>query len=299
MNMENTPRNKNKGFIGTILFHGLLLAIFVFFGYTTPLPLPEEEGILVNFGTDQEGSGLIEPSVNEPRAAVREARPEPEATPPPEPKSEGVMTQDFEEAPAMESGKEEVREKKPSPEEIRRREEAREAEQERKRREEEKRRLEEIRRKQEAERKEKEALEDLAKGAFSNAEKNTNGQSTSEGDGTSQGNQGKPTGSVNTKNREGTGLGDEGVSFSLAGRNPQSLPKPEYIHQVEGKVVVEVTVNRSGEVVNANPGVKGSTTLDENLLQAAKKAALNARFDVNPNAAAYQKGTITYYFKLR
>ncbi len=297
--MENTPRNKNKGLIGTILFHGMLLAIFVFFGYSTPLPLPEEEGILVNFGTDQEGSGLVEPSVNEPRAAERKSRPKPDYIPPSEPESEGVMTQDFEEAPAMESGKEEAREKKPSPEEIRRREEARKAEQERKRREEERRRLEEIRQRREAEKEEQEALENLAKGAFSNAGKNTNGQSTSEGDGRGQGNQGKPTGSVNTKNREGTGLGDEGVSFSLAGRNPQSLPKPEYIHQVEGKVVVEVTVNRSGEVVNANPGVKGSTTLDETLLQAAKKAALNARFDMNPNAAAYQKGTITYHFRLR
>jgi len=47
------------------------------------------------------------------------------------------------------------------------------------------------------------------------------------------------------------------------------------------------------------PGVKGSTTLDANLLAAAKRAALKAKFDKKPDAPAYQKGTITYYFKLQ
>ncbi|HYX07424.1 MAG TPA: TonB family protein, partial [Bacteroidales bacterium] len=86
---------------------------------------------------------------------------------------------------------------------------------------------------------------------------------------------------------------------SLAGRNPLLLPKPDYNYQVEGKVVVEVTVDRLGNVTNAVAGVRGSTTLDENLLNAAKKAALRARFDTKPDAPAYQKGTITYHFMLQ
>jgi TonB family protein len=89
------------------------------------------------------------------------------------------------------------------------------------------------------------------------------------------------------------------MNYSLSGRNPESLPKPEYNYQVEGKVVVEITVDKYGNVTKAVAGVKGSTTLNENLLKAAKKAALNAKFDRDPKAPAYQKGTITYYFRLQ
>jgi TonB family protein len=85
----------------------------------------------------------------------------------------------------------------------------------------------------------------------------------------------------------------------LDGRSVLSLPKPEYTNQVEGDVVVEVTVDKDGRVIQATPGYRGSTTLDENLLQLAKKAALIARFDRNPNAPAVQKGTITYKFRLQ
>jgi outer membrane biosynthesis protein TonB len=96
----------------------------------------------------------------------------------------------------------------------------------------------------------------------------------------------------------GTGVGG-GISFSLEGRNPSALPKPEYNGTEEGKVVVEVTVDKTGNVVNAVPGVKGSTTLDDYLLSVAKKAALQSKFDRKPDAPAFQKGTITYRFVLQ
>ncbi len=116
-----------------------------------------------------------------------------------------------------------------------------------------------------------------------------------------EGNQGVETGSVNSDNHSLgiSGLGDKGISYSLEGRTPQLLPKPEYNFQAEGIVVVEVTVNQYGNVTKATAGVKGSTTLDSNLLKAAQKAALAAKFDRKPSAAAFQKGTITYHFILR
>jgi len=63
--------------------------------------------------------------------------------------------------------------------------------------------------------------------------------------------------------------------------------------------VVEVTVDRYGNVTKAIPGEKGSTTLNDHLHRAAKEAALSAKFERKPNAPAYQKGTITYHFILR
>ena len=63
--------------------------------------------------------------------------------------------------------------------------------------------------------------------------------------------------------------------------------------------MVEVSVDRSGKVIQAVAGIKGSTTLDEYLLKVAKEAALEARFDAKPNAPLFQKGTITYNFILK
>ena len=62
---------------------------------------------------------------------------------------------------------------------------------------------------------------------------------------------------------------------------------------------MEVTVNRNGDVTNAMPGVRGSTTLNDYLLNTAKRAAERAKFNVRPDAPAFQKGTITYHFRLQ
>lgn len=115
-----------------------------------------------------------------------------------------------------------------------------------------------------------------------------------------QGGKGGSGGGDGGGNGPGKGPGSgPGVSYNLAGRTAFSFPKPDYHQQVEGTVVVEVTVNKEGQVTQAVPGVKGSTTLDENLLDAAKRAATQAKFDRKPDAPAFQKGTITYKFRLQ
>lgn len=264
-----------KGIIGTIIFHVILGAILMFFGYTTPLPLPEEEGILINFGDSDEGSGQVEPqySESEPQETIQEQQEsEPEASP--SQAEEGNVTQDYEDAPALkeqgkkEEKKEERTEVKPKPTE----------------------------KKPEVKKEEWKVNE---RALFPGRDR-SNDSNSSEGEAQGNNNQGSTTGSVDSKNHVGgESMGTSGTSFSLAGRNPESLPKPAYNQQIEGKVVVEITVDKYGNVTNAVPGVKGSTTLDANLLTAAKKAALKAKFDKKPDAPAYQKGTITYFFKLQ
>ena len=131
--------------------------------------------------------------------------------------------------------------------------------------------------------------------------KNTTTDST-EGEGITQGdgNQGSITGSPDSDNySQGLSQGSGGVEFSLSGRNPLFLPKPKYEYQVEGKVVVEIRVDRNGNVTFARSGVKGSTTTDENLIKAAQEAAMKAKFDVKSDAAFTQTGTITYHFILQ
>ncbi|NQU81093.1 MAG: TonB family protein [Bacteroidetes bacterium] len=288
-----------RGIAGTLIFHVGLAILLIFLGLITPLPLPEEEGILLNFGTSNEGEGFIEPSATLQALAVEQQKPIPSETTIQSGKTEEeILTQDFEEAPDVESkALEEEREKEEELERQRlekiERERLEEIERQRQEELERQRIIEEQKRIQE--------ITDRTRNALSNNRNNADNAATGEGDTTGQGNQGSETGSVNSDNHSLgiSGLGDKGISYSLAGRTPQSLPKPEYNYQAEGIVVVEVTVNQNGNVTKATAGVKGSTTLDNNLLKAAQKAALAAKFDRKPNAAAFQKGTITYHFLLQ
>jgi len=288
-----------RGITGTLIFHVGLAILLIFSGLITPLPLPEEEGILINFGTSSEGEGLIEPSATLQTQAIEQPEPiSSETAIQSEESEEEILTQDFEEAPAVESK---------ALEEERKREEELEKQRlekiERERLEElERQRQEELERQRIiAEQKRIQEITDRTRNALTNARNNADNTATGEGESTGQENQGSENGSVNSDNHSSglSGLGDKGISYSLAGRTPQSLPKPEYNYQAEGIVVVEVTVNQNGNVTKAAPGVKGSTTLDNNLLRAAQKAALAAKFDRQPNAAAFQKGTITYHFLLQ
>lgn len=54
-------KNQFYGIIGTISFHLILLLMFFLFGFSTPLPLPEEQGVEVNLGNSEEGMGAVQP----------------------------------------------------------------------------------------------------------------------------------------------------------------------------------------------------------------------------------------------
>ena len=81
--------------------------------------------------------------------------------------------------------------------------------------------------------------------------------------------------------------------FSLNGRKCINLPKPSYRSNEEGKVVVDITVDKNGKVVAAS--IKAGSNTNETLRSAALVAAKKAQFDKSENSV--QKGTITYYFK--
>lgn len=307
--LRNSAGGKKKGLLGTTLIHLMLLGMLIIVGFSVPSPPPEtEEGILVNFGTDETGIGEIEPSppaFREENSApvIKEVKSPPASSPKTsvKTKEEPLLTQNTEEAPAV---------KKADPEVLKKKLEKIEAD--KKLREQvEAERI--VRRQEEAEKKKIEAeqqresdIMNRTKNALANS-KNRGTNSTGEGIAGGPGNQGDPNGSINSKVRgvgsglgdKGTGTGDKGISYSLQGRGFQALPPPKYDYQGEGRVVVEVSVDRAGKVVQATPGTKGSTTLDEYLLRVAKEAALGARFEVKQDAPAIQKGTITYNFILK
>jgi TonB family protein len=291
------------GLLGTVAFHVVILVLLLLFGFFTPLPLPGEEGILVNFGDSEMGLGDIEPApavaqeeptvLEKKEASVQEIVPA--VTQPPKAAKEEIMTQDYEKTAAIEAAKKKREEDRLKQMELER---ARQAELERQRI------AAEAKRKQEEENRRIAEIENRTKGAFGKPNTSTGG--TGSGTGTSQGvnypggNQGVPTGDPNSDTYgdggKGSGTSGTGISYSLAGRTATSTPKPNYPGREDGVVVVKITVDNNGRVTVAEPGQRGSTTMNPQLLDAAKRAALQARFNVDQNAPAFQTGTITYRF---
>ena len=71
---------------------------------------------------------------------------------------------------------------------------------------------------------------------------------------------------------------------------------PEYVGNQEGIVVVNISVDRSGDVKRTSIG-EGSTITDEEVLEASRKAALQTNFNYDSSAENPMAGTITYTFK--
>ena len=252
-------KSKRKGIIGTILFHALLIVSFLFMGLKYQDPPPAEEGISINFGFSEQGLGEVEPeSTEELTEIVEEEIIEQQIE-----STEEIITQSLVETPLVEKTekkKKVIKKEEPKEEVI------------------------------------EEKKPEVNKKALYPGSKKT--KTTSEGNKKGDGNQGSIDGDPNSEVYEGGGIGKNGTAYQLGGRKVEFKAKPIYNLQVEGKVVVIITVNRIGNVINAIPGAKGSTTLNKQLLQRAKTAALKTKFDPKQTAPTNQQGKIVYFFSL-
>ena len=251
-------KNKRKGIIGTILFHALLLFTFLFMGLTYQDPPPEEEGISINFGFNDEGSKEIEPENTEEIIELEEDIIEEQIE-----TIEEIVTQSIIETPTVET-------KKEKPQIVEKEEEI----------------VEEI---------VEEKKPEINKKAIDTGKKKN--QKKSKGKSSKEGDQGIVDGDPNSNVFEGGGVGDDGTAYQLGGRKAIEKPKPKG-NQIEGKVVVIITVDRLGNVIYANAGAQGSTTFNKELLKRAKNAALKTKFDTKQSAPENQQGKIIYDFRL-
>lgn len=236
--------------------------IFLLLWYVT-IDAPEqteEDGVEIAFGDSENGGGA------EPEAVPMPAEPVTQAPPPtPQAPSENdLVVQEDEESLALAKQREE---------------QARlEAEQRA-----EEQRLAEERAKQAAIEQEKRDKANALAGLFGN------NQQGAQGSGTTQG--ASQQGSQNPVGHGSVG----GNSWSLAGRNIKTLPKPSTQFNQAGKVVVTIQVNSEGKVISATIG-EGTTVSDYQTKQVALEAARKAEF--SPSDNKIQVGTITYTFKL-
>jgi outer membrane biosynthesis protein TonB len=119
------------------------------------------------------------------------------------------------------------------------------------------------------------------------------GNGTGNGLGTGQGSGSGTGGGSGSGNGKGSGAG-----YSLGNRKALSKPSPAYICDEVGKVVVQITVDKTGKTISATPGIKGTTNTAKCLLDQAKIAAMNTRWDASDDAPEQQVGKIEYNFKL-
>jgi protein TonB len=66
-----------------------------------------------------------------------------------------------------------------------------------------------------------------------------------------------------------------------------------------GKIVVSIVVDKTGKVIKATAGARGSTINSSSLYRSAEEAAMNAKFDAPDDAPEEQRGTITFNFLLK
>ena len=247
----NSNEKKDKGIAvaGTIVVHALALLVLFLMAFRTPLPLPGEEGVEVDLGMMNQGMGNIQPD----KPAIPQA-----AQPQQQPNKikEDIVTQNDDEAPAIEKPKNtKPKQEKPAEEP-------------------------------------KPKVNDRA--LFKGSNNPQSGGS--EGITGQPGDQGKPDGMKGVRQYDGNGGKGNGAGYDLGGRGAKSLHRPNDDFPEEGIVVVDIWVNREGKVTRAEVATKGTTIINQSMREKAKQAALRSAFASDPNAPEEQHGTITYTF---
>ena len=292
MSLLETKHQKKSMVITSILY--VLIFIFLFLVGLTYLDPPPENGVAINFGTTDYGSGdtqPTEPVKTTPQQNIPEPTPQ-ETTTPPQEVVDDVATQDLEEAPVIEE-KEKPKEEKEKP--VKEKQEKEQKEKVEKIPEKEP--VKEVPEKEPDPQPNKDAtdaMESLLSGNQKDGE-NTSG----EGDDDKDGDKGDPDGDPGASSYYGSGKGLDGDgNYQLGGR--KAIAKTKYVQDCNetGVVVVRIEVNQKGEVVRADAGVRGTSKTSKCLLEPAERAARNTTFNKDANAPARQVGFIVYEFRV-
>ena len=304
-------RHKKKSLtLTTLLLSVLLLALF-YIGLTYMDP-PEENGISVNFGTTDFGSGQVQPK--------EKIRSEPLETPPVEPTkqevaeaveesqeevvkevadkeapSEKVLTQENEESIRIKQAEDAKRKAENEAAEAKRKSE----EAERKAKAEAARIAQQKRDAEEKARQEQEAKKKRLDELMGGLNKSDGTASGSEGDDAKAGDKGQSDGDPYATSYYGSpGSGSGTGGYGLNGRSLVNKGKVQQECNESGTVVVKIVVDRNGKVISATPGVRGTTNNNPCLLEPAKKTAFMHKWNLDSNAPSEQVGFVVVNFKL-
>ena len=127
--------------------------------------------------------------------------------------------------------------------------------------------------------------------------KTNKGTGGGDGTGSTPGNQGSVNGDPLSNNygEGGSGFGETPIAL----RKFTNLVTPNDDGQKTGKIAVRITINKEGIVVNATPGVRGTTLNDRDLWQKCKDAVMGARLNQSSTAPDLQVGVVVFNFKVK
>lgn len=91
----------------------------------------------------------------------------------------------------------------------------------------------------------------------------------------------------------------QNTSLSLENRHFIKSPQVEDDGQLSGRVAVEITVARSGKIIAARAGVRGTTLNDPELWERCEKLAFEAKLNQLDKAPSSQRGVIMFSFKAK
>ena len=263
MKYLKTPHERKSAVLTSIIAALLLLLLsFVGLKYFDP---PISYGMEVNFGTSTQGKGKVQPTkalASQPKPIAQLAKPVP-VQPKVEKAVTKVLTQEETSIPVVKKQPKKLTPKAAPP---------------------------------------KPTVAASTKNILSkmlNAKKSEGEEKSGEGNDTLEGDKGKVEGNPYASSYYSkAGLGGNGKGFGLNGRNLQSNGTVTQECNEEGVVVVRITVNQQGQVLTAEPGVKGSTNVHPCLLDPAKKTAFLHQWFPDKNAPATQTGFVVVNFKL-
>lgn len=291
--MDRRKKGEYIGALGALLVHVAVIALLILVSFTVPQPDEDAGGVPVMLGNVDAASGFDDPSLVDVDIMDEDAAALPAETEPQLPSEQDLLTQTEEETVTLKPKAEEPKKETVKPKEVvKPKEPVKKPEKTEAEKAAEAKRLAE----EKAER-ERKAAEEAAKkrvaGAFGKGAQMTGNKGTAT---TGTGTEGSKEGNSSTGAK--TGTGGYGT-FDLGGRSlgTGSLPKPVYNVQEEGRVVVNITVNPSGQVVSTSINPQ-TNTVNSALRKAAEDAAKKARFNTI-DGVNNQAGTITYYFNLR
>jgi hypothetical protein len=258
--------NYPKAFLATGIILAFIMALCYFIVFTNP---PKQEdgtgGILVNYGTTDEGMGKDILSAEQPSTAEKANHTKPEKVTPAQPTDQKtqvdnsdkkIVTQNTEDAPEVTANK------KPSPTVT------------------------------------AQTAKPAAKPVVNQNAlyKGPSNKGSGGGDGTTNtpGNQGSPNGSVLSTNY---GPGGSGNGLSLPNWRFVNPPDVKNEHRVPGVVVIDFTIDQNGNVLEAHSNrQKTRATMD--LVQNCEAAIRNSRFTSSAPASGNQRGEMSFVFKV-
>ena len=255
---------EKKAFVITTIIFVVLFFMFFYLGLTSLDP-PPENGIAVNFGTTDAGFGEVQPTESIQSAPIATAAKPIAAS------ADDVLSQDLEDAVVLKETKKKQPKKSVSKE------------------------VEKVKPVDtpKPSRSTSDALSSILNGPKSDGK-----ASGAQGNENTPGDKGSPTGNPYANSYYGSGNGSgSGSGWGLNGRSISSRGKVVQNCNEFGTVVVQITVNRNGNVIAAKY-TKGTTNTNPCLIEPALETARKYKWQPDTNAPATQVGFITVNFKL-